>query len=162
LLAAPDVDIDLAREHVRAMGEHRPHIALFVSQDDRALALSRKVWGSPRLGSIDPDQEPFKSALERERIEVINLTRHGTFAQNPQIVQLIGHAVASGNVLTDSRVGLGEKIVQTTAGAAACVGHAAGLIASAPVAIVDPDTREHFGDQIEAFGRSVEDAATPQ
>jgi esterase/lipase superfamily enzyme len=102
LLAAPDVDIDLAREHVRAMGEHRPHIALFVSQDDRALALSRKVWGSPRLGSIDPDQEPFKSALERERIEVINLTgvsspdqlRHGTFAQNPQIVQLIGHAVA--------------------------------------------------------------------
>jgi esterase/lipase superfamily enzyme len=170
LLAAPDVDIDLAREHVRAMGEHRPHIALFVSQDDRALALSRKVWGSPRLGSIDPDQEPFKSALERERIEVINLTgvnspdqlRHGTFAQNPQIVQLIGHAVASGNVLTDSRVGLGEKIVQTTAGAAASVGHAAGLIASAPVAIVDPDTREHFGDQIEAFGRSVEDAATPQ
>jgi esterase/lipase superfamily enzyme len=170
LLAAPDVDIDLAREHVRAMGEHRPHIALFVSQDDRALALSRKVWGSPRLGSIDPDQEPFKSALERERIEVINLTgvnspdqlRHGTFAQNPQIVQLIGHAVASGNVLTDSRVGLGEKIVQTTAGAAASVGHAAGLIASAPVAIVDPDTREHFGDQIEAFGRSVEDAATPK
>jgi esterase/lipase superfamily enzyme len=170
MLAAPDVDIDLAREHLRAMGEKRPHITLFVSQDDRALALSRKVWGSARLGSIDPDQEPFKSALERERIEVINLTgvtspdqlRHGTFAENPQIVQLIGQAVARGQVLTDSKVGLGERIAQTTAGAAASVGHAAGLIVSAPVAFIDPDTREHYGDQIDAFGHSVEDAARPQ
>jgi esterase/lipase superfamily enzyme len=170
MLAAPDVDIDVAREYVMEMGEGRPHITLFVSQDDQALAVSRKVWGSQRLGSIDPDQEPFKSVLEREKIEVINLTgvtspdqlHHGTFAQNPQIVQLIGRAVASGQVLTDSRVGVGEKIVQTTAGAAASVGHAAGLIVSAPVAIVDPDTREHYGDQIDAFGRSVEDAARPQ
>jgi hypothetical protein len=85
--------------------------------------------------------------------------RHGTFAENPQIVQLIGQAVARGQVLTDSKVGLGERIAQTTAGAAASVGHAAGLIVSAPVAIIDPDTREHYGDQIDAFGHSVEDAA---
>jgi esterase/lipase superfamily enzyme len=108
--------------------------------------------------------------LEREKIQVVNLTgvtspdqlQHGTFAENPQIVQLIGRAVASGEVLTDSRVGLGERIVQTTAGAAASVGHAAGLIVSAPVAMVDPDTREHYGDQIDAFGQSVGDAARPQ
>jgi esterase/lipase superfamily enzyme len=170
MLAAPDVDIDLAREYVMTMGERRPHIILFVSQDDRALAVSRKVWGSQRLGSIDPDEEPFKSVLEREKIQVVNLTgvtspdqlQHGTFAENPQIVQLIGRAVASGEVLTDSRVGLGEKIVQTTAGAAASVGHAAGLIVSAPVAIVDPDTREHYGDEIDAFSRSMGDAARPQ
>jgi esterase/lipase superfamily enzyme len=170
MLAAPDVDIDLAREYVMTMGERRPHITLFVSKDDRALAVSQKVWGSQRLGSIDPDEEPFKSVLEREKIQVVNLTgvtspdqlQHGTFAENPQIVQLIGRAVASGEVLTDSRVGFGEKIVQTTAGAAASVGHAAGLIVSAPMAIVDPDTREHYGDEIDAFSRSVGDAARPQ
>lgn len=170
MLAAPDVDIDLAREYVMTMGERRPHVILFVSQDDRALAVSRKVWGAQRLGSIDPDQEPFKSALERAKIEVVNLTgvnspdqlHHGTFAQNPQIVQLVGRAVASGQVLTDSRVGVGERIMQTTAGAAASVGHAAGLIVSAPVAIVDPDTREHYGDQVDALSRSVGDAARPQ
>ncbi|MFZ3328186.1 MAG: hypothetical protein WA231_20890 [Methylocella sp.] len=33
---------------------------------------------------------------------------------------------------------------------------------TAPVAIVDPLTREQFGDQIDAFGHSVHDAATPQ
>ena len=170
ILAAPDVDIDLAREYVMTMGERRPHITLFVAQDDRALAVSRKVWGAQRLGSIDPDEEPFKSALEREKIQVVNLTgvtspdqlRHGTFAENPQIVELIGRAIAGGQVLTDSRVGIGEKIVQTTADAAASVGHAAGLIVSAPVAIVDPDTREHYGDQLDAFSRSVADTARPQ
>jgi esterase/lipase superfamily enzyme len=89
MLAAPDVDIDLAREYVMTMGERRPQITLFVSQDDRALAVSRKVWGSQRLGSIDPEEEPFKSALEREKIQVVNLTgvtspdqlQHGTFAR---------------------------------------------------------------------------------
>jgi esterase/lipase superfamily enzyme len=64
--------------------------------------------------------------------------------------------------LTESRVSLGEKILQTTAGAAASVGHAAGLVVTAPVAIVDSDTREQYGDQVDAFSRSVQDAATPQ
>jgi esterase/lipase superfamily enzyme len=170
ILAAPDVDVDAAREYVMEIGEQRPRIILFVAQDDKALAISRKVWGGQRLGSIDPDEEPFKSALDREKIQVINLTgvtspdqlRHGTFAQNPQIVELLGRAVARGQVLTDSRVGLGERIAQSAAGAAASVGHAAGLIVSAPMAIVDPDTREHYGDQIDALSRSVEDAARPQ
>jgi esterase/lipase superfamily enzyme len=170
ILAAPDVDVDAAREYVTEMGEQRPRIILFVAQDDKALAISRKVWGGQRLGAIDPEQEPYKSALERENIQVVNLTgvtspdqlRHGTFAQNPQIVELLGRAVARGQVLTDSRVGLGERIAQSAAGAAASVGHAAGLVVSAPLAIVDPDTREHLGDQMDAFGRSVEDAARPQ
>jgi esterase/lipase superfamily enzyme len=170
ILAAPDVDVDAAREYVTEMGEQRPRIILFVAQDDKALAISRKVWGGQRLGAIDPEQEPYKSALERENIQVVNLTgvtspdqlRHGTFAQNPQIVELLGRAVARGQVLTDSRVGLGERIAQSAAGAAASVGNAAGLIVSAPVSIVDPVTREHLGDQIDAFGRSVEDTARPQ
>ncbi len=170
MLAAPDVDIDLARETVMTLGERRPRIILFVSQDDRALAVSRKVWGGQRLGSIDPDEEPYKSELAHEKIQVVNLTgvtsadhlNHGTFAENPQIVELIGRAVANGQVLTDSKVGVGEKIAQTAAGAAASAGQAAGLIVSAPLAIVDPDTREHYGDQIDALSRSVEDSARPQ
>lgn len=170
ILAAPDVDVDAAREYVMEMGEQRPRIILFVAQDDKALAISRKVWGGQRLGAIDPEQEPYKSALERENIQVVNLTgitspdqlRHGTFAQNPQIVELLGRAVARGQVLTDSRVGLGERVAQSAAGAAASVGQAAGLAISAPLAIVDAGTREHLGDQIDAFGGSVEDAARPQ
>lgn len=176
VLAAPDVDVDLAREQIKAMGTPRPNFTLFTSRDDRALALSRKVWGEPRLGSVDPNQEPYRSTLAAERIDVINLTgvtspdrlRHATFAANPQVVKLIGR-IESGQALTDERIGVGERLMQATAGAAASVGHAAGLVVSAPVAIVDPVTREHFGDQAEAlgdqlgaFGRSIGDVAAPR
>jgi esterase/lipase superfamily enzyme len=56
------------------MGPDRPHIVLFVSEDDRALAASKEVWSAPQLGAINPDIEPYKSMLERENITVINLT----------------------------------------------------------------------------------------
>jgi esterase/lipase superfamily enzyme len=170
ILAAPDVDFDVAREQIRTMGPQKPNFTLLVSANDRALAASQKVWGAPRLGEINPDIEPFKSELASERINVIDLTtfssadslNHGTFAENPEIVQLIGRSIDSGQTLTESRVGLGEKLVQVTAGAAASVGNAAGLVVSAPVAVFDPVTREHYGDQFDAFSQSVIDAATPR
>ncbi len=163
LLASPDVDVDVSREQIAAMGPDRPHIALFVSEDDRALAASREVWGAPRLGAINPDIEPYKSMLERENITVLNLTNlpshdqfnHGKFAEDPKVVELIGRSLANGQALTTSRVGFGEKIMQTTASAATSVGHAAGLAISAPVAVVDPETREHFGDQVDQLSQSV-------
>ncbi|VTZ25441.1 conserved hypothetical protein [Methylocella tundrae] len=164
LLADPDVDVDVSREQIAAMGPDRPHIALFVSEDDRALAASKQLWGAPRLGAINPDIEPYKSMLERENITVINLTHlpshdqfnHGKFAEDPKIVELIGRSLASGQALTNSQVGFGEKIMETTASAASSVGHAAGLVVSAPVAIVDPETRDHFGDQVDQFSESVQ------
>ena len=163
LLAAPDVDVDVAREQIAAMGPDRPKFTLFLSEDDRALAASRALWGAPRLGNVNPDVEPYKSLFAQEKIEVINLTsfpahdefRHGKFAEDPQVVELIGRSLASGQTLTNSRVGFGEKIMQTTASAATSVGQAAGLIVSAPVAIVDPETAEHYGDQINEFNQSV-------
>ncbi|MGH6846539.1 MAG: alpha/beta hydrolase [Methylocella sp.] len=180
MLAAPDVDIDIAREQIMAMGPRArgPHFILFAAKDDPALAISRKLWGEPRLGSIDPDQESCestpsnqetcRSTLEREGIDVVNLTGatpseqlHDAAFEDPQIVKLIGR-IESGQTLTESRVGVGEKLTQATAGAAVSVGHAAGLLFAAPVAFVDQDTREHYGDQIDAFGQSVKDAATPQ
>jgi esterase/lipase superfamily enzyme len=163
LLASPDVDVDVSREQIAAMGPDRPHIALFVSEDDRALAASRQLWGAPRLGAIDPNIEPYKSMLERENISVIDLTHlpshdafnHGKFAEDPKVVELIGRSLANGQTLTASQVGFGEKIMQTTASAASSVGHAAGLVVSAPVAVLDPETRDHFGDQVEQVGQSI-------
>jgi esterase/lipase superfamily enzyme len=75
-MAAPDVDVDVARTQVAAM---RPNFILFVSREDRALALSRRLWGKVRLGAIDPEQEPLKSELRRERIEVVNPARKWRF-----------------------------------------------------------------------------------
>ena len=71
--------------------------------------------------------------------------QHGTFAENPQIVKLIGRSLNSGQVLTDSRVGVGERVMELTASAAE------GLAATAPIAVIDPTTREYHGERIESL-----------
>jgi len=57
------------------MGRARPRFALFVSQDDRALRLSRSIGrGVTLLGQIDPDREPYKADFRCEGIIVFDLT----------------------------------------------------------------------------------------
>jgi esterase/lipase superfamily enzyme len=169
ILAAPDVGVHVAYkqiDQIYALGARRPKFVLVTSKDDEALAISRRVWGEQRLGSID---QPDESKLKREGIEVIDATKfrasdlfHHGKVFDPQLASVIGQIFTPGQTLTGSRVSLGEKILQTTAGATASVGQAAGLVLTAPVAIVDPLTREQYGDQVDAFGQSVRDAATPQ
>ncbi len=169
MLAAPDVDVDVFRSQVADMEGRRPKFTLFVSQDDRALAVSRRVWGSTaRLGAIDPDAEPYRSQLEKAGITVLNLTslrsgdrlNHGKFAESPEVVKLIGSRLIDGQPITDTRIGLGEKVMQVTAGTAAAVGSVAGLAISAPVAIVDPHTRRNFADKTDAVGQALRDAGS--
>ena len=173
LLAAPDVDVDLAKEAIMDMGPKakRPSFTLFVSQDDRALAVSRRVWGSSaRLGAINPDQEPFRTQIERADVTVVDLTKlragdalhHAKFAESPEVVRLIGKRLAEGQAVSGSRIGLGDRIIQLTAGTAAAVGTAAGIAVSAPVAILDQQTRESLGEHAEGLGRSLSDTATIQ
>ena len=108
MLAAPDVDVDVFRSQIADMGKPRPQFTLFVSRDDRALAVSRRVWGDvSRLGSIDPEQAPYKAELADNEITVIDLTKvkagdklhHDKFASSPEIVQLIGARMSDGQTL---------------------------------------------------------------
>ncbi|MFU0505769.1 alpha/beta hydrolase [Pseudaminobacter sp. NGMCC 1.201702] len=160
MLAAPDVDVDVFRSQIADMGTQRPRFTLFVSRDDRALAFSRRVWGDvSRLGAIDPEQSPYKEELAANNIAVVDLTKiragdelhHSKFAESPEIVQLIGARLSTGQTLTDSRHGLGDTIVSAAAGAAHTAGTAAGLVISAPVAIIDPNTRQNYGKHVEAL-----------
>ena len=75
LLVAPDVDSSLFFTQMRQMGSAKPRFALFLSQDDHALKLSKSISGGiTRLGEVDPDQEPYKSGFRREGILVFDLT----------------------------------------------------------------------------------------
>jgi len=57
LLVAPDVDVDVFRTKMQQMGSGRPRFALFMSQDDGALKLSKTLLGgATRLGDADPAQ----------------------------------------------------------------------------------------------------------
>ncbi len=156
MLAAPDVDVDLARTAAARMGSRRPRMTLFVSQDDRALAISRRVWGgTTRLGAIDPTQEPYKSGLARLDIDAVDLTKvrgsdmlnHGKFADSA-VVRAIGNRLATGQSIGTRDSGLGELIAGTVSTVATTVGTTAGAVVTAPLAIVDAETRENNIDRL--------------
>lgn len=166
VLASPDVDFDVFRRDIEGLGADHPPITMFVSRDDKALAISRRLWGGvERAGAVDPRVEPYRSAFEKSRINVVDLTdvksddalNHSKFAESPEIVRMIGQRLAAGQTLNDGRASLGEKIGVFTAGAASTVGAAAGVVLSAPIAVVDADTRETFGDRAKDVGQGLGD-----
>lgn len=131
MLAAPDIDVDVAQEQARGLGEKRPRITLFVSRDDDALWLSNIVWGSrDRLGAIDPGKEPYKANLKRFGVEVIDLTDietsdstgHGKFAQSPDVVRAIGGRLAGGQRLSNGADDIGDGAALLTQGTLGAVG----------------------------------------
>lgn len=170
ILAAPDVDIDVFRRQLGAMGPagSRPSFTIFTSTDDRALKVSSRIAGAvPRLGQIDPDAEPYKSEFAAADVEALDLTavetpdklKHGKFA-SANVVRSIGERLVAGQKISDDRVSFGQRVGQLAGGVAAGAGAAAGAIVSAPLAIVDPDTRRGYGDQLGAIGVGIGDAAS--
>jgi esterase/lipase superfamily enzyme len=113
MLVAPDVDVDVFRTQIRRMGSKRPRFALFVSQDDRALALSKTIWGGvPRLGEVDPEQDPYRSELAQDQIEVFDLTdlkkagdnaHDRAFEDVTSVVGMIKQRLRDGQEMTDSK-----------------------------------------------------------
>ncbi|MCY1226952.1 hypothetical protein D9M68_339280 [compost metagenome] len=80
---------------------------------------------------------------------------HSKFAESPQVVQLIGARISEGQTLTDSKMGLGDHLIAGTTGVAAAAGSAAGLILTAPVAVVDQASRENYAHHLSGLaGRS--------
>ena len=160
MLASPDVDVDVLLQQIADMGRQHPKFTLFVSRDDRALAVSRRVWGDvARLGAINPEQSPYKTELTESQVSVIDLTRiksadslnHGKLAESPEIVRLIGARISDGQTLTDSKVGLGDTILAATTGTAVAVGSTAGLMLAAPVAVVDANTRDNYAAGVQSL-----------
>ncbi|NNH81766.1 alpha/beta hydrolase [Rhizobium laguerreae] len=164
ILASPDLDVDVFGRQFASLGKERPHFTIFVSQDDRALALSRRISGNvDRLGQIDPSVEPYRSKLEAAGITVLDLTKlkggdrlnHGKFAESPEVVKLIGDRLIAGQTITDSNVGLGEAVGAVAMGAAQTAGSAVSVAVSTPIAIFDPRTRRNYNAQLKRLGQSM-------
>lgn len=172
ILAAPDVDVDVFRQQLGEMGapEQRPRFTIFVSRDDRALQVSSRIAnGVPRIGAIDPTQEPYKTEFAKAKIDAFDLTdlrandslAHGKFAASPAVVKAIGGRLVAGQDVTAGELGLGERIGQVAAGAATTAGSAAGAIVTAPIAIVDPATRRNYGDRLNDLRGNVSGTFDP-
>ncbi|MGH6820208.1 MAG: alpha/beta hydrolase, partial [Methylocella sp.] len=166
VLASPDLDVDVFAEQWRDIGQPRPRLTVFVSRNDTALRVSRHLAGNvDRLGQIDPMSEPYLSALANSGIDVIDLTdlsvanslNHSKFAKNPGVVQLIGQRLLAGQTLMGFEASLGERVGGFAMGAGQTVGGVAGLALSAPIAILDPNTRRTYEEQVEHLGHVVEE-----
>ncbi|CDZ26456.1 alpha/beta hydrolase [Neorhizobium galegae] len=169
ILASPDLDVDVFGQQLAEIGEKRPHFTLFVSRDDRALSLSRRISGNiDRLGQVDPTVEPYRSEFEKAGIAVLDLTalktgdrlNHGKFAESPEVVKLIGNRLIAGQAVSDSDVGLGDRLGAVALGAAQTVGGAASVAVSTPIAIFDPATRRTYNDQVDRLGNAVGNTVT--
>lgn len=165
ILASPDLDVDVFRKQWEAMGPDKPKFTLFVSQDDKALLLSRRISGNvERLGAIDPSKEPYRSELEKAGITVLDLTalqggdrlNHGKFAESPEVVKLLGNRLIAGQTVTDSDIGVGERLGAVALGTAQTVGSAASIAVSTPILVFDPKTRENYRGQIDQFSQSLD------
>lgn len=163
ILASPDVDIDVFATQWRALNQPSARFTLFVSQNDRALQVSRRIAGNvERLGQINAEEHYAK--LQKAGIVVIDLTavqggdalNHGRFASSPEVVQLIGTRLVTGQTITDSDVSVGDRIGTVAMGVGQTVGGAAALAISAPIAVFDPNTRRTYEGQVQQFGRAAE------
>jgi esterase/lipase superfamily enzyme len=109
LLVAPDVAVNDFQTEIQQLGRRRPRIALFISQDDGALKLSRTIAGGvQRLGDIDPQQEPYKTEFAREGIMVFDLSHlngeaHSrAFEDITSVMGMIKQRLAAGQQLSSS------------------------------------------------------------
>ncbi|TCR66338.1 alpha/beta hydrolase [Bosea sp. BK604] len=140
ILASPDLDVGVFRRQVEDMGPQRPQITLFVSQNDRALQLSRFISrGATRLGGIDLTRDEYQQQLAGlSGITVLDLSainagdriNHDLYAASPQAVRLIGDRLLQGQVITDSDA-------SAPLAAADALGSAATLLVTAPIRVFD-------------------------
>ena len=143
MLASPDIDVDVFRRQIAEIeiDDKQPPITLFVSQDDRALGLSKLLAGDePRLGAVDPTVEPYRGILEKAHVHVVDLTtmatddpsNHNKFADS-DVVRRIGLRLASGQPLNDAKSNLGETVGILAVNAADAMGKATAAVVATPI-----------------------------
>lgn len=134
ILASPDIDVDVFRTQWLALQDSDVRTTMFVSRDDRALRLSRRLAGRiDRVGQIDTRSPAYYQALERSGIVVFDLSQlrggdslnHSKFAQSPEVVRLIGKRLVAGQTITDSDATLGEQLGIAAIGVGQAVGETA-------------------------------------
>lgn len=120
ILAAPDIDIDLFKEQIKLIPKNQRSIIILISKDDKALSASRRVAGGvSRLGQTDVE---FLSnlgvvAIDLSEVDDADSLSHSKFKNSPQVVQLIGESIKSGQSFKDGpQLGLGQAIAVTLEG----------------------------------------------
>ena len=133
ILASPDLDIDVFRRQVAEMGADRPHITIFVSRHDRALALASLIAGGvTRVGAVDLtrpenvaelESAPGVVVLDLSALRTSDALNHSKLATSPAVVRLLGDRLIAGEQIGDSDIN------------AATAAQAVGNVVAAPIVL---------------------------
>ena len=101
VLAAPDIDIDVFKSQMRRIGKPPKPFIVVVSQDDRALGLSKFLaGGKDRLGAGANEAELTKLGaivIDLTNLEGDDPSNHGKFAQLAHLGPKLAEALRKGN-----------------------------------------------------------------
>lgn len=74
-LAAPDIDPEVFKTQLQAIGKTKPPILVMVSRKDRALAISSQLSGNrPRVGLMDVNDPMVQAFVEQFGITVVDIS----------------------------------------------------------------------------------------
>lgn len=100
MLASHDIDLGLFRSQLRQIGNVPANIYVFVSEDDFALNISRRLSGGvDRVGDA-PAEDLFDlgvTVIDLSQIENSASGSHAKFTGSPEVVQLIGRRLKDDN-----------------------------------------------------------------
>jgi esterase/lipase superfamily enzyme len=114
MLASPDIDIDLFRTQLGLLPQAiHEKIYLFVSRNDGALRVSRRIAGGvPRVGAADTAEleELGLTVIDLSEINDSSAGSHAKFAGSPEVVKLIGAGLNSVGRFGDATPGLDQLL----------------------------------------------------
>lgn len=96
IMAAPDVDIDLFASTLAKLTPSERKFYVLVSKQDKALKYARLVAGGvDRAGDADPKRlaDLGVIAIDLSKVHDSSSLHHDTFADSPEVVQLIGNQI---------------------------------------------------------------------
>ena len=100
LLAAPDIDIDVFKSQLRRFGKPQKPFYVVLSQDDRALFLSKTIAGGvTRLGDASDTAELTAmgaSVIDLSDVKATDATNHDKFVQLASVAPQLRGILAQG------------------------------------------------------------------
>jgi len=121
VLAAPDIDLDVFKSQMRRFGKPKKPFYVVLSQDDKALSLSKFIAGGKgRVGAdanVDELAELGVTVIDLTDVKADDSSNHGKFAQLAEVAPEMRAVLAQGIGANPGAATVGEATAENPLGA---------------------------------------------
>jgi esterase/lipase superfamily enzyme len=118
-----------------------------------STGLARSTSAIPPIGKAS--SAAGITVLDLSALQVGDRLNHSKFAESPEVVRLLGQRLIAGQTVTDQDVSLGAELGASAITLSNTVGSVPGAAITAPIAILDPNSRDAFTAQSRRFGQGL-------